>query len=609
MRDCVSPSMACAVHALRTSFLDVAPNGQDYAPHGRAFQPLVSYRPPVLMSISPTSGPSAGGTMLTLRGLHNLSDGSDYRCRFNRTSPTNGGATAIFMNATVFASFDASSGFVRCVTPRLSERSVTLAATVFVSLNGQQYHSAADAEAAELAVGAPSERAAGADSSFAYLGAPSVTAISPTCGPTYGQTNLTLTGVHLQGGSDYRCRFGASRYLVNASTLAHLDSASGTVHCLTPRGMDDLPSLHLELSLNGQESTNDGTVVVRYRPAALYSFSPSSGPISGDTLIRVGGNHSIAIDHGCDVRCKFARAAEQSGSRSIIVQGTLVATETGVVHCTSPAGVGSGPLEISLNGQQYTDSAVRLDTYSTPSLVEVSPPLGPSSGNTSLRLTVTNLSDVGSDVRCRFSSATSSGDPDDVLAVIDPREPSSILTCTTPPHRPIGVDELRITLNGQQFSDPLSYFVLAPPMISTIYPLTTPERGGIVVTIYGDGFGIESGAQSFEPQLLRCKFGMTSVVATLLNHTAVTCIVPTTDESGLSARRAVTFDESTFLQVEDAAGNRAIQFEEEGLSLLGDAMLQDGATSPTPHISRTRVCLRWALEQLHSTDRFLKQFR
>ena len=64
-------------------------------------------------------------------------------------------------------------------------------------------------------------------------------------------------------------------------------------------------------------------------------------------------------------------------------------------------------------------------------------------------------------------------------------------------------------------------------MISTIYPLTTPERGGIVVTIYGDGFGTESGAQSFEPQLLRCKFGMTSVVATLLNHTAVTCIVPT----------------------------------------------------------------------------------
>ena len=42
--------------------------------------------------------------------------------------------------------------------------------------------------------------------------------------------------------------------------------------------------------------------VVRYTPVRVFSISPSSGPASGETRVRLAGNHSIAKSRGCDVR-------------------------------------------------------------------------------------------------------------------------------------------------------------------------------------------------------------------------------------------------------------------------------------------------------------------
>ena len=142
---------------------------------------LTQYRPPAILSISPNTGPSAGGTRIVLHGVHNLSGGDDYRCRFvvngtgldgfgrNTTlqgtgldiiasgdsgsgSGSGSGeaasgdiALAYVVNATVSGTFSDSDGFVRCITPPVSEADVPLATMVYVTLNGQQYHSSAHA--------------------------------------------------------------------------------------------------------------------------------------------------------------------------------------------------------------------------------------------------------------------------------------------------------------------------------------------------------------------------------------------------------------------------------------------------------------------------------
>ncbi len=84
-----------------------------------------------------------------------------------------------------------------------------------------------------------------------------------------------------------------------------------------------------------------------------------------------------------------------------------------------------------------------------------------------------------------------------------------------------------------------------------------------------------------DAQLLRCKFGATTVVATRLNHSALTCVTPSADASGVAVRRVLDFEEGTALTTEDLAGSRATAFAEPGLILLGDAVIQDGALKLT----------------------------
>ena len=149
---------------------------------------------------------------------------------------------------------------------------------------------------------------------FDFFGAPTLSAVSPACGPTGGGTRITITGEQLGRGSHYLCRFGERianprvglRPLrVDATTAAHYDTSLASVWCLTPPGLHTLPSLFLDVSLNGQESTMSPLRILRYRPPALYSISPASGPSDGNTVVTVTGNHSLAELHACDVRCAF----------------------------------------------------------------------------------------------------------------------------------------------------------------------------------------------------------------------------------------------------------------------------------------------------------------
>jgi hypothetical protein len=45
--------------------------------------------------------------------------------------------------------------------------------------------------------------------------------------------------------------------------------------------------------------------------------------------------------------------------------------------CVSPAGVATGPLELSLNGQQFSAGGFVFAAYLPPTLSQLLPPLGP----------------------------------------------------------------------------------------------------------------------------------------------------------------------------------------------------------------------------------------
>ena len=235
LRPCASPSSACNAASELHAMLSVAPNGQDYAKGDASALEFVSFRPPSLLAISPSTGPSAGGTLVVVEGLRRLSGGSDYRCRFagvptgNSTDiakvPTGNGPgneTASVEHLTVVASFDEASGTVRCTTPPLYAPKATVTATVLVALNAQQYLGAAVGDGLS-----PLQ--------YGYYGAPAIESISPSCGPSAGATNITLSGTQLTGGSHYLCRFGEAPGVVSASTAAQHERSSGNVWCVAAR--------------------------------------------------------------------------------------------------------------------------------------------------------------------------------------------------------------------------------------------------------------------------------------------------------------------------------------------------------------------------------------
>ena len=306
--------------------------------------------------------------------------------------------------------------------------------------------------------------------------------------------------------------------------------------------MNGTAPLHVELSLNGQESTAGGPILARYAPPSAEVISPASGPSAGETVVHVHGLHSSSVQ-GCDLRCKFAHEA------IVPAESTLDGGYS--VHCVAPLGVRSGMLAISLNGQQYSDGPAHFEAFSPFSPSSVEPPLGPSSGGTVILVRAANLTadatfaDV--DARCRFSatdengtavaasgrhlSATSSLD---VAASRVSTSKGGALQCLVP--RQVGGALLQVTLNGQQFSSALQYSVISPTRVSRVYPLSTPESGGIVITVHGSGF-----VAAPDPGLLRCRVGETYVAATPVNDSTLECTTPLAQPVGLSRRLVLGF--------------------------------------------------------------------
>ena len=169
---CGAPSARCADKPNVSAVVELAMNGQDHTDSGLVF---TTYREPTVLALSPSTGPSAGATLVRLVSAYPMHSGVDYRCRFGLPA-----------NRTVPATYDPQSGDVLCYAPPLPEPTATGASPLFVTLNGQQYHNPLP---------------------FGHFGAPTLASFSPSCGPAAGGTHVTILGSQLANGSHYVCRF------------------------------------------------------------------------------------------------------------------------------------------------------------------------------------------------------------------------------------------------------------------------------------------------------------------------------------------------------------------------------------------------------------------
>lgn len=319
---------------------------------------------PILTGMSPISGPSAGGTSVTITG-YSLA-----------------GTTAVAFDGVPATTFTVTGpNAITAIAPAHAPGAVTVAITT-------------PGGTATLAGG------------FTYLApGPTLSAVSPVAGPTAGGSSVTLTGTNLVGAT--AVTFGgvaATSFVVNSATSitaitpAH---AAGAVEVavVTPAGSAILPGGYT------YQSPNPG----------LWAVSPGAGPIDGGTSV------TITIP---GANLTGATAIFFGGVPAI---SASVLSPTSIIAVAPPHAAGAVDIVIGTPGGPMTLGGSYIYMVPVPTIATLSPTSGPASGGTSVTITGTGLGGV-TDVRFGGVSATSitSHGPTAIAVIAPPHAPGPV---------------------------------------------------------------------------------------------------------------------------------------------------------------------------------------
>jgi len=402
---------------------------------------------PNITSVSPTTGSTGGGTIVTING--------------------NGftGATAVSFGGTPATSFIVNTDVkVTATAPAHAAGSISISVTTPA---GTSPDTAAD--------------------NFVYgTVLLAVTAVSPTGGPIIGGNTVTVTGTGLTGAT--LVTFGGTAAtgltVVNDSqlTVTAPPHVAGTVDVLvtTPSGT----------------STNTTAVNYLYGAAlpTITAVTPSSGPLTGGNTVTItgtgltgatsvtfGGTAGTAVTVGSDTSLTVTAPAHVAGVVDIVV--------------TTPFGS-----SVNTAADNYTYS-------NAPFVLGVSPTTGPTAGGTLVTITGTGFTGA--------TAVTFGGTAATSFLVTS----STQITATAPAHT---AGTVNVVVTGPDGSSPTGgtgddFVYGSAPVITAINPASGPIAGGTLVTITGTGF---TGATAV-------KFGATAATSfTVVSDTQITAASP-----------------------------------------------------------------------------------
>ena len=564
-----SPLASAEVPVVFPLELRVSLNAQQYtaAPSGHALDPPLAFgisaggsgdTTPVLLDVLPALGPVNGSTFVRVSGLV-LGHGSLYLCKFG--------------TAVVNASFDGIEGAVRCHTPPHAPSTVALA----ISFNGQHYESTTF--------------------QFTFHEELELHEVSPSSGPAYsvqcaddmrcpGGTHLgtlvTITGVHLAGGAPplfptssaldlYRCRFDET---VVPATLISIQAVDHILRCHAPGSLAAGTVAVLTVSLNAHDYSMAALAFTYQQPELTITMDPALGPALGGTNITFVGD---GLGSGSHYLCRFgtlvvpAVSATNRTANGAAITSPLSATS---VHCTTPRWSAlpaaalahrldqhRAPVALSLNGQQYYRTGLYFAYHPTPTLSHVTPPAGPASGGTAVRidgssldggdkslfeeLWVSQLEDVRTraELACRFDAlngslpiamvpATWQAAHERVLCKTPSAQPtiaSTSLDATLPFDATIS-----LSLNGVDFAaSHVTFTYMPPPVLASISPFSGPSLGGTDITMRGTGFSPRLG--------IACAVEDAIIQATIDSSTSIRCTTPSIGHASPTGHRGVLY--------------------------------------------------------------------
>ena len=436
-----SELLECRV-ALRNPGLaafDVANAPPDFSHSG---QFILAYTPSV-NGISPLSGPTAGGTVVTFTGSS-------------------------------FSPFLSSGAFCKIgshLSPLVFISSDTMVCTSSGELRPTSSYITLLCDGVQLPTGF----------AFAYRSAPTIDSIKPRLGPVTGGTIVTLAGHGFEANRASQCYFGLVRsiaFFVSANQLLCVSPARQAV------GMVDI-----RVAMDASHQLSERFEFAVEPEQHLFSLKPTVGPPSGGTTVLAHGRH-------------FSLKAWQLGLLACRFNQTLVRgqhlSSTSVACSSPPHDAGSVSVELTSNQQQYTGVGL-LFQFAVMTLRAIRPSTGPLHGGTSVMIRIVGpVPPSSSRLVCHFGiNRTVRGAlcfrrrrvPDIQCPPALPQVPAfvqvlGLVSCVTPPAQP-GPVATWITHLGVKIQHQLQFEYHVEPVITHSFPLMGPGRGGTIISVYG----------------------------------------------------------------------------------------------------------------------------
>ena len=357
---------------------------------------------------------------------------------------------------------------------------------------------------------------------FTYVPVPTVTSLSPTVGSTEGFTVVTITGT---GFSHTTGVFFGSQPSVVTTIISDVSMTA-----LAPQAVVGTVDVTVQNPIGTSAITPADQFTYLVRPA-VSSISPTTGPAAGGTPVDIVGSGFTG------------ETGVQFGS----VPATNVQfVSSGDITATSPAGAGNSVVDVTVTTPGGTSPANPADEFTygsatAPPVVDsIAPTSGVAAGGTSVTINGSGF--------LNHNAVYFNG----VLASNVTLGTDSQITATAPPG--VGTVDVQVeTPNGLSAQNSGDLFTYTPlPVVTSVSPAAGPTIGGVLVSISGTGL---TGATSVA-------FGGTSVTPTVLSDSEITAFAPpesagavdvtVTTPGGVSATSPA--DDFTYLGVPTVTG-------------------------------------------------------
>jgi hypothetical protein len=371
--------------------------------------------PPSVNRVLPAVGPQAGGTTVTITGANFAN-----------------GASVTFAGVAATGVSTVSDTSINATTPAHAVGAVAVKITN------------PDAQIGSLANG------------FTYIApAPSVVGVSPGSGPTAGGTAIVITGDNFVSGASVT--LGGT--LATGVTVVN----AGSITATTP--MHGAGAVAVAVTNPDAQSALLASSFTYVPPPVVTGVSTGSGPTAGGTPITITG---AGFTTGATVTVGGTPAT-----------GTTVVSATTITITTPAHSAGTSTVAVTNPDGQSGSLANSFVYVSPPSVIGVSPNLGPTTGGTMIAVTGTGF--------VSGATMTVGGTPATGVAVIN----ASSITATTPVHAEGDVAVAVTNPDAQTGSlgSAFTYNVPAPaPTLETVLPGSGPTLGGTAVTVTGTNF-------------------------------------------------------------------------------------------------------------------------